>query len=749
MNNFRLESKELLVDESLLYTGNGYIGVRGNFEEGYPESYSTVRGAYIASFYETIDVEYGESAHGFPKTAQKLINVFDPQSIKIEIDGEQFSLFQGEVLNFHREMNIEKGYSLRDVEWVSPKGHHLKLEIKRMTSFETLELMLIDYTVTSVNYSGMIRVNSSIEGDVSNYTNADDPRVASKHAKVLSIAEKEIGDQSVFMAGVTNRSKLKMAVTMAHDITMDYKILDKSIEGHAQLQISEGASVTFAKYIVYTDSIRHSNLSGQGKRIIQNAVMKGKEYWYAAQKKYLDNFWKYAKVDVEGEGDVENSLNYNIYQLLASVGKDIHSNISAKGLSGEGYEGHYFWDTEIYIIPFFTLANPTIAKNLLMFRYNTLPYAKEEALIMGHTKGAKIPWRTISGSECSAYFPGGSAQYHINADVAYSNIQYYLYTLDLDYICDYGYEILYETARLWLEIGHFNDQGQFFITGVTGPDEYTAIVNNNYYTNAMAGYHLQWTVKFSQLLKERYPSSWEELVNKLQITENEINSMDRAGQRMFLPYSDELGINLQDDGFLNKKEWDFENVPKEKYPLVLNYHPLIIYSHKVLKQADTVLCHFLLDNAPDNVIQNSYYYYEKLTTHDSSLSPCVHSIMASRINNPEKAYHYLMDTLRLDLDNLHGNTKDGLHIANAGGAYMAIVYGFGGLRIKEDGLHLRPTKPPHWSKLTFRLNFRGALVKVTLGDQLLIETDQPIDILIDNKEYHIENRMETNYHERN
>lgn len=749
MNNFRLEGKELLVDESLLYTGNGYIGVRGNFEEGYPESYGTIRGAYIGGFYETIDVEYGESAHGFPKTAQKLINVFDAQSIKIEIDGEQFSLFQGEVLKLHREMNIEEGYSLRDVEWISPKGHHLKLEIKRMTSFETLELMLIDYKITSVNYSGSIGVSSSIDGDVSNYTNPNDPRVASKHAKVLSIKEKKIGDQSVCVMGVTNRSKLEMAATVAHDIPMNYKILDKSIEGYAQLEIAEGASVTFTKYIVYTDSIRYSDIAGQGKKIIENAMAQGKEYWYAAQKKYLDIFWKYSKIDVEGEGDVEDSLNYNIYQLLASVGKDIYSNISAKGLSGEGYEGHYFWDTEIYIIPFFTLTNPSIAKNLLMFRYNTLPYAKEEALIMGHKKGAKIPWRTISGSECSAYFPGGSAQYHINADVAYSNIQYYLYTLDLDYIRDYGYEILYETARLWLEIGHFNEQGQFMITGVTGPDEYTAIVNNNYYTNAMAGYHLQWTVKFSQLLKERYPSSWEGWVNKLQITEDEINSMDRAGQRMFLPYSEELGINLQDDGFLNKKEWDFENIPKEKYPLVLNYHPLIIYSHKVLKQADTVLCHLLLDDAPEDVIKNSYYYYEKLTTHDSSLSPCVYSMMASRINNPEKAHHYLMDTLRLDLDNLHGNTKDGLHIANAGGAYMAIAYGFGGLRIKEDGLHLRPIKPPHWSRLTFRLNFRGALIKVTLGDQLLIEADQPIDIMIDNREYHIENRMEINYHEQN
>jgi alpha,alpha-trehalose phosphorylase len=424
----------------------------------------------------------------------------------------------------------------------------------------------------------------------------------------------------------------------------------------------------------------------------------------------------------------------------------VRSNIPAKGLSGEGYEGHYFWDTEIFMVPFFTLTNPAIAKNLLRFRYETLSNAKEEAVNLGHKKGAKIPWRTIAGSECSAYFPGGSAQYHINADVAYSNIQYYLYSSDLSYIRDYGFEVILETARLWLEIGHFDELGRFLIDGVTGPDEYTAFVNNNYYTNAMAQYHLEWTVKFSRMLQKNFAASWQELTLKLHITTQEIENMEQAAQKMFLPYNEELGIHMQDDSFLGKKEWDFKYVPRENYPLVLHYHPMYIYRHKVLKQADVVLAHFLLDSAPEEVIDRSYHYYEKLTTHDSSLSPCVHSIMASRINDPEKAYHYLVKTLRLDLDNLHNNTKDGLHIANAGGAYMAIVYGFGGLRIKEDGLHLKPTKPHRWSKMVFPMQYQGALVKVTLEKRILIETDQPIDLWIDGKLCHVESYLEVPYH---
>lgn len=741
-----MNNNTLLVDEALLSTANGYVGMRANFEEGYKESFNTIRGTYINGLHEIVDVTYGESAYGFPKTAQKMLNVMDAQTIMIYIDGDLFSLFSGEIIDFERELNTRAGYALRNVEWRSPKGHHLKFQIKRMASFEQLELMMIDYTITSINFTGDVKVFSSIEGEVRNYTDAHDPRVASGHTKLLDINNISTKDNVALITSSTKRSKLKVAVNVAHDVNMTYERLETAINGVYHTTISCGGSLSFTKYIVYTDSIRHSDVERKGKEILLFALDKGKEYWYKSQTTYLDAFWKYARVEIEGEKKVEESLNYSIYQLLASAGKVPYSNISAKGLSGEGYEGHYFWDTEIYMIPFFTITNPLIAKNLMKFRFETLDEARKRSHEMGHKKGAKVPWRTISGSECSAYFPAGSAQYHINADVAYAYIQYYLFSSDLEFISHFGFEVIYETARLWLEIGYFNSDDSFFINAVTGPDEYTAIVNNNYYTNAMAKYHLNWTVKLSQILNRECKERFEALKETLMVSEKEIDQMKKASEKMYLPFSEERGINLQDDSFINKAEWDFENTPKDHYPLLLHYHPLTIYRHKVLKQADTVLAHLLIDEETDEIIKNSFNYYERLTTHDSSLSPCIHSMVASRINNPEKAYQYFMKTLRLDLDNLHNNTKDGLHIANAGGAYMTIVYGFGGLRIKKNGLHLKPTKPHHWKKIIFRLNYRGSLVKVTIGETLIVDTEAPTQLFVDGQKYHVDGTLEVKYH---
>jgi len=300
-------------------------------------------------------------------------------------------------------------------------------------------------------------------------------------------------------------------------------------------------------------------------------------------------------------------------------------------------------------------------------------------------------------------------------------------------MASFGYELLVETALLWLEVGHYKNN-VFCIDAVTGPDEYSAIVNNNYYTNAMAKYHLEWTVK----LYETFASS-------VNIEESLIKDMLKASQSMKLPYDEALGIHKQDDDFLNKKRWDFEGTPKDKYPLLLNYHPLTIYRHQVLKQADTVLAHFLLDDTSDEVMEKSYEYYESLTTHDSSLSPCVYGMMASRINKPDMAYDFFKKTVYLDLEDLHHNTKDGIHIANAGGTYMAMVYGFGGLRIKPDGLHLKPTKPHHWKGYSFKIRYKDAVIKITVTDILKIESNQEVSLHVDNQLLEIKDTLEVSY----
>ena len=425
------------------------------------------------------------------------------------------------------------------------------------------------------------------------------------------------------------------------------------------------------------------------------------------------------------------AVRYNLYQLLQSAGKDEHSNIAAKGLSGEGYEGHYFWDTEMYMQPFFTLTNPEISANLIAYRYSILDAARENARIMGHRKGALYPWRTISGAECSGFFPAGSAQYHIDGDIAYAVTAYYLATGDLELMAEKGAEIIFETARLWMDAGNFH-RGKFYINDVTGPDEYTCLVNNNYYTNAGAQYNLHWAVRFYELLEEA--GKLAPVADKIGLKPEEIEEFRKTEESMYLPYDEETGINPQDDSFLQKEVWDIKGTPADKFPLLLHYHPLCLYRYQVCKQADTVLAHFIYEDAQDlETIRKSFAYYENVTTHDSSLSTCIFSIVASKLGLKEKAYDYFGDSAKLDLFNLHHNTKDGIHTANMGGNYMAVVYGFGGLRLKETGICFAPVLPGKWDSYTFKINYRGSHIQVFAGRDktvFTLEKGEPRDCLL-------------------
>ncbi len=502
-------------------------------------------------------------------------------------------------------------------------------------------------------------------------------------------------------------------------------------------------SICLTKYNVYSDGIRFENPELRVVSVLDQVENKSFDYFEAEQKRHLDTFWNASDIVIKGNDEDQLSIRFNMYQLYQSVGRDMFSNISAKGLSGEGYEGHYFWDTEIYILPTFQLSQNEIARNLLLYRYNQLEAARDRAKALGHKRGVKFPWRTISGIECSAYYPAGTAQYHINGDVAHSFIQHYIFTNDLDFMEQYGAEVLFETALLWIEMGHFH-KGVFKIDAVTGPDEYTAIVNNNYYTNALAKHNLEWAVKIYDLFKAHAPAKLETLMNKVGINSEEIQIMDKAAKTMYLPHDKVLGIDMQDDGFLNKKKWDFENTPEEHYPLLLHYHPLTIYRYQVLKQPDTVLAHFLLEEYTDlETMKKSYDYYEGITTHDSSLSPCVYGIMASRVGYREKAYEYFGDSLKLDLENTHGNTKDGLHMANLAGTALSMIYGFAGLRISESGISLRPWLPDGWDEFAFKVKFRGRTILITINDSLkidLLEGDV-IDLMLNDKTYKLKDKV--------
>ncbi|MHB8129644.1 MAG: glycoside hydrolase family 65 protein [Mobilitalea sp.] len=718
IDNLSKDNMDLIVNETVFHNANGYIGVRSNFEEGYPEGFDTIRGSYINGFYDIADMRQAESLYGLVEDKQTMLNVADTQTILLFIDGEKFNLFEGTILKSKRMLDMEKGITTRNIVWRSTSGKEVEITIKRMTSFCQLSLFTIEYVVKALNFDGKIEFQSYHIGEVMNYSNEDDPRVAKESGKYLIPMQAMIEEEVSYLTSHTSKSGLSVCTGVAHQLSKKGTIITKNEEQkhcaicNIQASICNNETITLVKYTVFSDSIRQKDYIANAKVEMSKAQSVPLDQLYEAQSLYLKEYWDNCHLEIIGDDDLTEAVNYNMYQLIQSVGKDEYCNITAKGLSGEGYEGHYFWDTEMYIEPFFNLTEPAITKNLISFRYNTLKQAKENAKILGHVKGALFPWRTIMGKECSGYFPSGTAGYHINGDIAYSIISYYLATKDLDFIAEKGAEIIFETARLWLDVGNYS-KGTFRINEVTGPDEYTCMVNNNYYTNVSAQYNLKWAVKFYSMLME---ADQLEAAIRIGITQKEIKEFEQAAEAMYLPYDENLKINPQDDSFLDKKRWDMENTPKENYPLLLHYHPLHLYRHQVCKQADTVLAHFIFEDAQSmETIHNSFDYYEKVTTHDSSLSTCIFSIMASKLGLEEKAYEYFGDSAKLDLFNTHKNTKDGIHTANMGGNFMAIVYGFAGLRIKEDGIYFAPAIPKQWDEYKFQINYEDSQIKVKVN----------------------------------
>ena len=721
-----LDQDQLLVDESLFAQGNGYLGIRGNFEEGYAAEMTTIRGAYLNAFHDVVPIEYGEKLFGFPDTQQKLVNNIDVQSIRIAIDGDDVSLFEGEILEFERFLYMKDGYSERRIHWKSPSGKEVRIRFYRLISFTDKELFVQWIDIEPITQIQEIEIVSTVDGDVSNFVDASDPRVASGHAKRLHVTGVQDKGPYMQVSDETEVSQLNVsATTWVSSSREALKESRSAFEGKVEERrtFSGEGSLRYEKRSVYTDTYRHeSSPSEAGFELAERLSAVPLEELIRGQRAYLDRFWQTSDIRIAGDDKLQEGIRFNLYQLLQSVGKEPTSNISAKGLSGEGYEGHYFWDTEIYMYPPFLMTDPEIAKNLLLHRFSLLDAARERARDMGHRQGALFPWRTISGGECSAFFPAGSAQYHISADIAYSFIQYYLTTGDEVFLADYGAELLVETARLWIDTGHMKD-GRFRIDDVTGPDEYTCIVNNNYYTNSMAKHNLEWAVKAMALVEERQPTVYKNLVARLAVADDELKAFREASESMYYPYSDSLRIHAQDDTFLNKQVWDIKGTPKEEFPLLLHYHPLTLYRYQVCKQADTVLSHFLLeDEADEETIRRSYDYYEQVTTHDSSLSFCVFSIMAAKLGYEKKAYRYFSETARLDLDNTHKNTKDGLHMANMGGTWLALVSGFGGMRVKEAGLYFAPRLPEAWESLSFQIQYQGRVIALDIGRDKTVYT---------------------------
>lgn len=726
-NGFELTEAELGLQETLFHTANGYLGVRGNFEEGYPAGIQSMRGQYINGFYDVADMKQAEQLYGFANQKEVMLNVADTQSARIFADGLPVTMFEN-AHDFHRVLDMDSGVSERSFTWQGPVGA-IKLTFRRMASFVDLSLFTTEIVMESVDYEGEIVVESDHIGLVHNYVDPSDPRLAAEAEDYLTIVTQEASAGESYFLTETQRSKLQLASYVTHQgmSFSETKTANDRITQLFRQTLSKGQKIVLEKRAYFYDSARF-DLTNVADRVKQ-ANQKSLTEWYQGQQSYLQEFWKNSQVSVKGDTDLNDSLNFSLFSLLQAAGKDGKSNIAAKGLSGEGYEGHYFWDTEIYMMPFFTLTNPAISRQLIAYRYSILESARANARILGHETGALYPWRTIQGRESSGYYPSGTAQYHINSDIAYGIMQYYWATGDWSLMEEMGAEIIFETARTWLQIGNFTSRG-FELFGVTGPDEYTCLINNNYYTNLSAQNHLRWAVTLYQKLQDS------SLIEKIDLKEEEIASFKLAADKMFFPVS-ETGLQGQDDSFLAKPLLAINDIPKENFPLLLHYHPLFLYRHQVCKQADLVLAYFLFSQQFDLTdMKKGFEYYEPLTTHDSSLSSCIFGIVATHLGDVEKGYRYFEESSKIDIQNTHKNTKDGIHAANMGGTYLGLVYGFGGLRLSVDGVALNPKIPQKWPQYDFDFHYQGIQISVSVTKATVsITADNSVELRVFGKQY--------------
>ena len=733
-----LDGSDLGLTETLFANSNGYIGMRGNPSEGRD---AHTHGTYLNGFHETWEIQHAEDAHAFAKTGQTIVNVPDAKLMKLYVDDEPLLLSTADLDHYERVMDFRTGVSHRDLEWRTPAGKRVRVRSERMVSLEHRHLAVLRFEVTLLDGNAPVVISSQLlnrQDGVDEYHvtaaalgEGRDPRQARKFdRRVLEPKLQRHDDRDDHSGGEVTlgyrclNSGMTIACGYRHEIDtpcafeVETSISDDLAKSVFTIHGRAGETIRLTKYVAYHTSrgIPAQELADRCHRTIARARATGVTNLYEEQRAWLDGFWDNSDVEIEGDEEMQQALRWNLFQLAQASARTHEQGIAAKAVTAGGYDGHYFWDTEVYVLPFLAYTNPDAARKLLRFRYALLDAARARADELSQ-RGALYPWRTINGEEASAYYAAGTAQYHINAAIAYALERYLNATGDIDFLAHEGSEILVEMARLYEDLGFYSVNGDevFHIHGVTGPDEYTTVVNDNFYTNVMARFTMRFAAIAVTFMQEWDPAAYEGLVRRTGLADEEVDAWHRACDAMYLPYDEELGINPQDESFLDRERWDFDNTPSDKYPLLLNFHPLVIYRHQVLKQADVVLAmylrgrHFERDHKRRN-----FDYYDPITTGDSSLSACVQSIAAAEVGYEDLAWDYFRQSLYLDLADTHGNTADGVHIANAGGVWAVLVQGFAGLVDDGEQLAFQPRLPSAWSSMRFHLLRHGARIRVTV-----------------------------------
>jgi len=720
--------------ETMLALGNGYLGMRGCPEEGGP---NVENGTFINGFYETRPIVYGEDAYGFAKTGQTICNVTDSKIIKLFVDDEPFWLPNAALLSYDRRLNMKAGTLDREILWETPAGKQVSITSRRLISFINRHAAAISYRVTLLNAQASVVISSEVAtNEAGARSTENDPRLARAFSgRVLHPRTSYSKDRRIVLCHATDKSAFTL--TCATDNALEsscpysYKVAHTADFGQVAFTVEAqpGRPIHLTKYMVYHTSQTASaeELCGRAEWTMDRVVRQGFQQLLASQEQYMEDFWRRSDVRIKdiredrtkrSTVEIQQAIRFNLFHILQASARAEGTGVPAKGLTGQAYEGHYFWDTEIYLLPFLTYTSPRIARNLLAFRYKMLPQARARAQELGH-RGAMFPWRTISGEEASAYYAAGTAQYHINADIMYALRKYVQATGDELFLRDYGAEMLVETARLWADLGFYSDAkgGKFCINGVTGPDEYNAVVNNNAYTNLMARENLSYAAEVVEFLRKTEPDAYNALLRKTALEPSEVDAWLRAAENMYVPYDEKLKIVPQDDNFLDREPWDFRNTPRGRYPLLLFYHPLNIYRKRVIKQTDVILAMFLLgDVFPPEMKKRNFDFYDPLTTGDSSLSSCVEAIIAAQIGDMDKAIRYGMAALLMDLADVGGNVKDGCHIASMGGTWMMLTYGFGGMRDHNGTLSFWPRRAPEENAIfRFPVTYHGQMLEIEIG----------------------------------
>jgi maltose phosphorylase len=708
--------------ESLFSIGNGAMGQRANFEENYTGE--TFQGSYIAGIYYPDKTKVGWWKNGYPKYFAKVLNAPNWIGIEIEINGENLDLNKCTLVkNFRRELNMKEGWYNRSFEATLQNGVEIAVNVRRFLSLNLDEVGVINYEITPLNKAIQIIYKPYIDAGV---TNED----ANWDEKFWEAMESKHHENQAFVTAQTFKTHFKATTFMHNSILENGKELSLSpetailtkekIQFNYIHNVAQGTKSSIQKIGGYTVSLNHQDTFSAAEKVIQKAISIGFSQLLRNQMEAWAKIWEMSDITIDGDVKAQQGIRFNIFQLNQTyLGKDSRLNIGPKGFTGEKYGGSTYWDTEAYCIPFYMATkNQQVARNLLTYRYNQLDKAIENAETnLGFKNGAALyPMVTMNGEECHNEWEITHEEIHRNSAIAFAIFNYHRFTSDYSYIPEKGLEVLIGIARFWHQRANFSkDKNQFVILGVTGPNEYENNVNNNFYTNYSAKWCIDYAYEQIQKVSLEYPSDHKRIVEKVKLSDAEVLDWKKVSGNMYLPKSDELGIYLQQDGFLDKDLVLVKDLDKNQRPINQKWSWDRILRSPYIKQADVLQgFYFFEDHFSTEELKRNFEFYEAFTVHESSLSPCVHSIQAAKLDKMDMAYTFYLRTSRLDLDDYNKEVEEGCHITSMAGTWMSIVEGFGGMRVKNDCLHFSPKIPKEWMAYSFKINFRNQILKVVV-----------------------------------